>query len=122
MENNNYADVNLPEDFSVCDDSLKISIIKDICAYNLPVGENLEDWSNLMLAAISKAKISDISVEKLINESKTDGLIKEFLTIYQLYHKRLKELSLLDYDDLLIYAVKLLRTNENVAQYYQEKF
>ena len=94
MENNNYAYVKLPEDFSICDDIQKNAIIKDICAYNMPQGKNIDDYSQLMLSAISKNKISQISLNEL-NSYSNDTTIDEFKQIYEAYLQRLKELSLL---------------------------
>ncbi|MCQ2958343.1 MAG: ATP-dependent helicase, partial [Candidatus Gastranaerophilales bacterium] len=54
--------------------------------------------------------------------SSSDASIKEFSFIYKSYLEKLKSLSLLDYDDLLMYSVKLLKENENIREYYQEKF
>ena len=122
MENNNYAKINLPEDFSICDDGVKTYVIKDICSRNLPVGEDIEEYSSLMLSAISKTKINRISDEKIENYSQKDIHIKEFAHIYKLYKNRLKELSLLDYDDLLVYAVELLKTNPDTAEYYRKRY
>jgi len=121
MENNNYAYVNLPEDFSICDDIQKTAIIKDICAYNLPQGKNIDDYAQLMLTAISKTKISQITLKEL-KEYSNDTTIDEFRQIFEAYSQRLKELSLLDYDDLLVYSIKLLKENPDIAKFYQEKF
>lgn len=122
MENNNYALINLPEDFSICDDILKTAIIKEITTYNLPLGENIDDWSALMLSGISKAKTNNLDLLTLKKVANKDNQINEFYQIYQAYQEKLKELSLLDYDDLLIYALKLLKENKEVANFYQNKF
>ncbi len=42
--------------------------------------------------------------------------------VYELYEKRLFELNAMDFDDLLMLAVKLFSTNEEVLEKYQEKF
>ena len=119
-ENNNYAKANLPEDFSVCDDGIKTAIMRDICSRNIPIGENIEDYSSLMLSAVSKAKINRISNSGLCTDN--DNHFREFSNIYKMYQNRLKELSLLDYDDLLVHAVNLLTNNTEIAQYYRKKF
>ncbi|MCR4880863.1 MAG: ATP-dependent helicase [bacterium] len=122
MENNNYAKVNLSEDFSICDDGIKTSIVKDICARNLPVGEDLDDYSALMLSAISKTKINRVNNKAIKDFANSDLQIKEFSQIYYAYKNRLKELALLDYDDLLVYAVELLHDNSDIAEYYRKQF
>ncbi len=122
MENNNYALVNLPEDFSICDDALKTAILKEICAFNLPIGENLEEWASLVLSAISKVKMNGLEDKIFNNKFKRDIFLQDFILVYTKYKQKLKEKALLDYDDLLIYAISLLLNNSDVANYYQEKF
>lgn len=122
MENNNYSRVNLPEDFSICDDNFKTTIVKEICAKNLPIGENLEDFTNLMLNAISKSKINNLDYNLLKEAASKDINIKEFAAIYHQYQEKLKELSMLDYDDLLVCAIKLLEHCQDIAEFYQTKF
>lgn len=42
--------------------------------------------------------------------------------IYELYQKKLIESNLLDFDDLIIYTLELLKTNDDVRNKYQEQF
>ena len=43
----------------------------------------------------------------------------DLLTIYKLYNSYLKENSLMDYDDQMIYAYKMLSSSEELLKYYQ---
>ena len=42
--------------------------------------------------------------------------------IYELYQKRLRENNAIDFDDIINYAIKILTENEDVLEYYTEKF
>ena len=42
--------------------------------------------------------------------------------IYELYQKRLKENNAIDFDDIINYAIKILTENEDVLEYYTDKF
>ncbi|MDD3593602.1 MAG: ATP-dependent helicase [Candidatus Gastranaerophilales bacterium] len=117
LENDHFTLVNLSSNFSICDDSLRSSIIRDICVRCFPIGEpDFEDWMNLQSTGISKAKTRQISLDN------SDLTVKEFKIIYDEYQKMLRELELVDYDDLLILAIKLLRDFKDVREFYQEKF
>ena len=42
-----------------------------------------------------------------------------FLNVYRAYQIKLKEQNLVDYDDLLLYSLKLLKENQDILEYYQ---
>ena len=46
----------------------------------------------------------------------------DLLTIYKAYNKYLKENSLMDYDDQMVYAYKLLTLSEDLLRYYRNEF
>lgn len=52
----------------------------------------------------------------------TDVDVDDVIAVHDLYQKRKKEQNAMDFDDLLIYALKLLETNERALRYYQEEF
>lgn len=66
------------------------------------------------------------SIKSKISNAKND-LIEEFKdekieATYSLYQRRLKESNALDFDDLLSISLKLLRTDKDVRDRYQERF
>lgn len=74
-----------------------------------------------VLGTISSAK------NQLLLASDYARQAREFYTqkvseVYALYEKKLKANNALDFDDLLLYAVKLLQQNEVVREKYQERF
>jgi DNA helicase II / ATP-dependent DNA helicase PcrA len=51
-----------------------------------------------------------------------DGLHEPIGRAYELYETRLKSANALDFDDLLIFAVRLLRHSEETRNYYHHRF
>ncbi|MGE4490061.1 MAG: ATP-dependent helicase [Kiritimatiellales bacterium] len=48
--------------------------------------------------------------------------IDDVLRLHDYYVKRKKDLNVMDFDDLLLYVLKLFQTSETVRERYQEKF
>ncbi len=48
--------------------------------------------------------------------------IAEFVLFFEAYTKRKKQQQVADYDDLLVYWLEILQTQEQVARYYQDRF
>ncbi len=108
-ENANFSKVNLDENFEICDEIFRQKIIRDsIGELNL----NYDDYEKFD---------KGISIAKFVHiNSKTQSKeIKEFLELYKKYQTKLSEKNLIDYDDMLILAVKILEENPQVLTYYQ---
>ena len=75
-----------------------------------------------MLAVISNAKNELISPEEFRVSAEGDWRAKKIAEVYQNYQDELKKNNALDFDDLIFKTVDLLRTNEKVREYYQERF
>ena len=52
----------------------------------------------------------------------TDVDVDDVISVHDLYQKRKKEQNAMDFDDLLIYALKLLEENERALRFYQDEF
>ncbi|MDD3238303.1 MAG: ATP-dependent helicase [Candidatus Gastranaerophilales bacterium] len=110
-ENSNYAKVNLNENFEICDDIQKQKIITN-AIFNLKLdAENAEKYQS----AISAIKLSSDNFN-LESEYKE---IKNFVKFFNEYNKLLRENNLIDYDDMLDLAVKILEKNQDILDYYQ---
>ncbi|MFH0702943.1 MAG: ATP-dependent helicase [bacterium] len=77
--------------------------------------------------SVSKAKLLNISEENIENflKNKDYDLYKElyeFLTEFKNYNSRLKKSNSVDFDDLLIMAVKLLKNYPEIKDYYQKQY
>ena len=75
------------------------------------------------LSAISWAKNRSISPAAYANQAEyASDRTEKIAQIYKLYEQRLQQSNALDFDDLLIKAVALLRQVEEVRVYYHERF
>ncbi len=111
-ENGNYIKAGLDEDFEICDDSNKDKIIRELF-YILKIDN--DKYENY-IKCLSLVKLS-INNNELTSKYKE---IQEFFNFYNEYNKKLKENNLIDYDDMLYFAVKILKENEEILKYYQE--
>lgn len=111
-ENGNYAKVGLDENFEICDDTTKERILKELF-YKLKIDD--EKYENY-LKSISTVKLSEKDTSTLKSKY---GEIQEFYNFLNEYNKTLKSQNMIDYDDMLKFAVELLKNNSEVAQYYQ---
>lgn len=111
-ENSNFVKAGLNEDFEVCDDSRKQKIIREIM-YKLQCDpDDFEKYER----AISTIKLSGMEKAPRSN----DNEIKKFLKFYFAYNVYLKDRNIIDYDDMLLFCVKILEENKDTASYYQE--
>lgn len=104
--------------FTIYDTSDGLTVVKDIIKNKNLSSENFKPKS--ILSNISSIKNSTESVESLLSESiYTERILKE---IYYEYERTLKRNNALDFDDLILKTVKLLKENKDVREYYQNKF
>lgn len=108
-ENGNFSKVNLDENFEICDEIYRQKIIREA------IGElklNYDDYEKFD---------KGISIAKFVNiNSKFNSKeIKEFLDLYKIYQTKLSEKNLIDYDDMLILAVRILEENPQILIHYQ---
>jgi DNA helicase-2/ATP-dependent DNA helicase PcrA len=73
--------------------------------------------------AISRAKNSGLDAEQYAARAEShDEKRAAVARVFKLYEERLVNNNALDFDDLLIKAVRLLRQREDVRSYYNERF
>ncbi len=75
-----------------------------------------------ILGEISSAKDKLITPEEYKTEAGIDYRRKIIADIYKEYNQRLKEANAMDFDDMIVNTVKLLKENDDVAAYYRAKF
>ncbi|HEY1761806.1 MAG TPA: UvrD-helicase domain-containing protein [Acidimicrobiales bacterium] len=73
-------------------------------------------------AAISAAKNEMISPDRYFDLYGDDPQRRRIAEIFQLYEKRLRTANAMDFDDLLVNAVSMMRADERVLRSYQERF
>ncbi len=75
-----------------------------------------------VLSAISNAKDRLISPEEYAASVGSDFRQKIIADLYKLYQKKLKAADAMDFDDMIVNTVELLDKNEDVLEYYANKF
>ncbi len=86
---------------------------------------NLDEKRNApayVLSEISNAKENEISPEEYAR--KYDGVFhyKDLITLYTAYDRELKKNGAMDFDDLILNAVRLFEDNPDVLARYRDKF
>lgn len=109
-ENNHYTKLNLPDDIEVADDNTVQKLLREcIAELNL----NQDDYDDYK-AAISAVKLSPNGIKPLSDLPNR----KYFAKLFDLYEKKLHLEGVIDYDDMLRYAVRLVEENSEIGAYY----
>ncbi len=106
--------------FTIYDTDDQKMLMRDICKY-LQIDTKIYRERNL-LAAISAAKNEMVSPEGFRLRAEGDFSRQRIASVYEEYEKQMKANNALDFDDLLVKAVQLLKTQPDVLDYYQERF
>ena len=106
--------------FTIYDGDDQKSLIKDICK-RLEIDTKIYKERSF-LGAISSAKDELVSPEEFTLRAQGDFAKLKQAQVYREYQASLKKNNALDFDDLIMKTVELLRTNVEVLDYYQEKF
>lgn len=75
-----------------------------------------------VLSEISSLKDKLITPEEYEETAGIDYRKKIVAQLYKLYQTRLKNADAMDFDDMIVYTVRLLQENDDVLEYYQNKF
>ncbi len=75
-----------------------------------------------VMSEISRAKDSLITPEQYADEFSADFRRKQIAKIYKRYQEQMMASNALDFDDIIMKTVFLLREHEDVREYYQKKF
>ncbi|MEF9991613.1 MAG: DNA helicase PcrA [Paraclostridium sp.] len=106
--------------FVIYDSSDQATLVKD-CLKEL----NLSDKAfepKVVISYISGAKDKLLTPKEYKDMHRSDARMSKIADVYTLYQDRLKRNSALDFDDLIIKTVELLKTEESVLAYYRNKF
>lgn len=109
-----------PRNFTILDSDDQKSILKD--AYK-QLQVDVKSYSyHSILSYISANKTNFVRSDMALNQAgKWEGeRIKA--SIYAFYEKRLQEMYALDFDDLLIYAYRILNGNEEIRAKWQRRY
>ena len=106
--------------FTVYDTDDQRRLMKEIMKQN-----NIDDKMlshKAVLSAISSAKDKLISPEEYAATTGNDFRLKIIADLYKLYQKRLKAADAMDFDDMIVNTVRLLENNDDILEYYTNKF
>ena len=106
--------------FTIYDTDDSRRLMKE-CQKELSMDDKLFPHRSI-LSAISRAKDSLIGPSQFLKEAGGDSRLKRYGEAYALYQRRLKEADAMDFDDLIVQTVRLLEEQEDVLEYYQNKF
>ena len=74
------------------------------------------------LNAISSAKDKLIDPEEFIEINSTDVRLSKIGKAYKAYQKALKDADAMDFDDMIVNTVKMLKENRQALDFYQRRF
>jgi DNA helicase-2/ATP-dependent DNA helicase PcrA len=115
MLRENGRHIGIERNFVIYDDDDQISLIKNILKLMRIDDKSLAP--RRVLNDISRAKERLIEPEKF--EDEVGGVISK---IYNHYQARLRQANALDFDDMLLYTVRMLRERPDVLEHYSRKF
>jgi len=124
----NYSKVGLDADFEICDDTLKFKIMRDVFETLIKTEDLKQNLFNFDYpSAISQAKFLKITPEKIAqflhNKKREDfGELYDFYPVYSLYQEILKDRNIVDFDDLLVLSVDLVKNFPEIREHFQDKF
>ncbi len=76
----------------------------------------------VILKEVGNAKDQLISPDEYLAQAGNDFRLKRIGEAYKLYQKQLKSADAMDFDDMIYNTVRLLETNSEARNYYQNKF
>ncbi|MCH5155190.1 MAG: UvrD-helicase domain-containing protein [Clostridiales bacterium] len=110
--------IGFDKNFTIYGEDETKSVIKRIVKQN----QLNEDMLKRIISAISNAKSKGITPEEYEQVYKYSQDAQDIANAYSQYQSVLKDNNALDYDDLLIKTLYLLKTCEEARDYYQNKF
>ncbi len=75
-----------------------------------------------VISEISNAKNEMLEPEEYLVRAQGEFRKEKIAEVYKIYQRKLKENNAIDFDDIINYTIKILMENEDVLQYYSDKF
>lgn len=110
--------IGFDKNFTIYGETETKAVIKRIVKQN----ELNEDIAKRISAEISNAKNRGISPEQYEQVHKYSQDAEDIAKAYAQYQSVLRSNNALDYDDLLVYTLYLLKTSDEAREFYQNKF
>ncbi len=106
--------------FGVCDTDDAKKLLSQ-CMKELNIDDRQLPVKTVM-NQIGRAKDRLLTPDDFAREAGTDFKLKQIAQIYALYQERLVSSNLLDFDDIIMQTVRLLREDAEAREYVQNKF
>ncbi len=107
-------------DFSIYDSDDQKRLVTS-CQKDLGIDDKMFPVRATM-TAISRAKDRLMSAEDFESEAGSDFRLQKIAEVFRLYERRLKEAMAVDFDDIIVQTVRLLRECEEARGYCQNRF
>lgn len=118
------AALGMPSGFNVYDTADQLGVVREILRDARLADRRLEVKS--ILSRISRCKNAGLTPESFITQLKRARHVNEYdgytAEVYPRYAARMRALFALDFDDLLVETLRLLRDNERVRGRWQSRF
>ncbi|MDC0073270.1 UvrD-helicase domain-containing protein [Alphaproteobacteria bacterium] len=112
--------VNISNNFTIIDTDDQIRLIKQIMKYN-DIDE--KRWPARSLAVIfNRWKDRGLNAEEINKNQLSDFAMGKSLDLYSQYNERLKIQNAVDFGDLLLLSVNILKNDNDISSIYQNKF
>lgn len=109
-----------PRNFTILDATDQKTVLKE--AYRLFEYDVKEISLNSALNYISNNKGAQISVKRAFEMAYNSDIELKKAKLYEYYDNRLKKMYGLDFDDLLLFTVRLFNTHPAILQKWQQRF
>ena len=109
--------------FNIADDQDQGQIYKDI--FSKMTKGSSKDFTKAVIAKVSELKTKGLFVNDVSQSDVPYGSIytyDELLHVYSSYQDYLNKQNLLDFDDLLMLTMKILKANDDVRHHWQSKY
>ena len=116
----NIDKIGYNSNFTIYDRDDQLTLVRE-CIKERDLNKDNYKYSSV-LAQISKLKDNMTDPDKYINENYSDYYLRNIGELYALYEKKLKQYNALDFDDLLIKTVEVLKKDKEALDYYQKRF
>ncbi|MBP2025813.1 DNA helicase PcrA [Peptoniphilus stercorisuis] len=116
----NIEKIDYTSNFSIYDRDDQITVVKEAIK-ELDVNKDVYKPRGI-IEVISKQKNEGVTPDEYINQNYSNLYDRNTGELYRIYERKLKENNALDFDDLILKTVELLEKDEEVRNYYQEKF
>lgn len=106
--------------FTIYDTDDQKSLMKEVCK-SMDVDTKVYK-EKMLLSRISAAKDELVTPDEMYTRANNDYMQMRIAEVYRVYEERLKKNNAVDFDDIINLTVELFEKNDDVLDYYQERF